>query len=162
MGEPTEGYFERKDSLMTTSVITPQVAAIPFRIRGQGPSIAQRVEVLLVTSSVGLWSVPKGHIDDGRSHAEMAMIESYEEAGVIGLVIEPSLGTFEYVKRAGKRCRVDVYALEVHELLEEWQEMDRRERRWVPLDVAEHEVEFDPVAPLMADFERWLAVGHLT
>ena len=162
MRGPTDGYFERRDSLMTTSVITPQAAAIPFRLTNSGRSLAQRVEVLLVTSSLGLWSVPKGHIDDGRTPAEMAVIESYEEAGVVGVAIEPSLGTFEYIKRAGKRCRVEVFALEVHDLLDEWDEMDRRERRWVSLDAAEHEIEFDPVAPLMADFERWLAVGHLT
>ncbi|HLL59899.1 MAG TPA: NUDIX domain-containing protein, partial [Allosphingosinicella sp.] len=55
-----------------------QVAALPYR-RGADGS----VEVLLVTTrGTGRWMVPKGWPMRGKSHAEAAAQEAFEEAGV--------------------------------------------------------------------------------
>ena len=65
----------------------------------------------------------------------MAALEAFEEAGLVGDVSCERLGEFHYEKRldSGKlrRCRVDVYPMEVSETLQEWPESGERERCWM-------------------------------
>ena len=59
-----------------------QVAAVCFRILSTG------VEFLLVRTSGGRWTFPKGGVQSGLSHAQSAAMEAYEEAGVHGRIEE--------------------------------------------------------------------------
>lgn len=113
-----------------------QAGAIPYRASRDGG-----VEVLIVSTSSGRWSTPKGFIDPGRSAEETASIEALEEAGVIG-TLEEEVGTFEY-ERAGRLHSVRTFVLRVERVLEHWQEEGERERRWVSVEEA-RECAFHP------------------
>ncbi len=109
-----------------------QAAAIPFRFTDAGA-----LEVLLVTTSTGRWTAPKGLIENGHTPAQTACIEALEEAGVIGAVVGRVLGSYESTKE-GATFLVQVFAMRVERVLEKWQEDGHRERRWLsPADAAE-------------------------
>jgi 8-oxo-dGTP pyrophosphatase MutT (NUDIX family) len=108
---------------------TIQAAAIPYRFRPDG-----RFEALLVTSSSGRWTAPKGWIDPGRTGAETAALEALEEAGVIGTVEEPSLGVCTDTTADGDAREMQVFALLVDRVLDHWQEEDTRRRQWMTVD----------------------------
>lgn len=109
----------------------PQAAALPYRFTASG-----EVEVLLVTTSANRWTAPKGVIEEGNTPAQTARLEALEEAGVIGAVEEPDLGSY-MTKRDGRPAPVRVFALRVDRILPKWQESELRERRWVtPTDAA--------------------------
>lgn len=108
-----------------------QAGAVPFRRNARGD-----VEVLLVSNSGGdLWIFPKGHLDPGLSHTDQAALEAYEEAGIVGSILEPGIGNFRYSKNS-RDYEVEVYLMVVREELERWPERASRRRLWVPLDRA--------------------------
>ena len=107
-----------------------QACAIPFRTSPLGG-----IEVLLVTTRGGGWGLPKGGIKQGHSAMRTASLESLEEAGVLGILLEDPVGAYSYRKQ-GKAHRVEVFALRVERLLERWEEEDRRVRVWVPIQEA--------------------------
>lgn len=76
----------------------------------------------------------------GRSLAEAASIEAWEEAGVRGLLGEQPVGSYIYEKLTGSglpvRCEVRVFPIEVTELSDHYPERRRRERRWVTREEA--------------------------
>lgn len=103
-----------------------QAAAIPYRIVGPG-----HVEVLVVTSRTGKWTVPKGSLKPHMTPEEMAALEALEEAGVLGQV-EAAVGQFTYEK-GGREQVVRVFPLRVERQLDRWQEEEVRLRAWVPI-----------------------------
>jgi bis(5'-nucleosidyl)-tetraphosphatase len=70
----------------------PQAGAIVFRAEGD------RTTVLLVRSKKDptIWVFPKGHIDDGESERETAIRETWEEAGVSGILGPPVGAPLEF------------------------------------------------------------------
>jgi len=59
--------------------VRTQFAALPFRVK------EDKVQVLLITSrGTGRWIVPKGWPMEGKTPAESALQEAWEEAGVQG------------------------------------------------------------------------------
>ena len=84
-----------------------QAAAVPFRIRGRVLEVA-----LITTSRGGRWSIPKGNIERGERARESALREALEEAGLVGDLVGPRLGSFRYEKR-GRARSVAVYLLRV-------------------------------------------------
>ena len=85
--------------------------------------------------SLGTWGIPKGTVDPGQTHAETALKEAWEEAGVRGRLVGDSLGTYRYEK-FGRPLTVMLYAMEVLEHHDDWDEADIRERMWASLDEA--------------------------
>lgn len=114
-----------------------QAGAVPYRF-----SAAGRIEVLLITNSSGRWIVPKGGIDPGNSPADQAVLEAYEEAGVVEAEIGGEIGFYDY-ERGGRVHRVRLFALLVRELARDWDEKHRREREWVALEQAIERVAFE-------------------
>ena len=111
-------------------VIT-QIAALPWRRDAAGD-----LQVLLVTSRTNRrWMLPKGWPMSGKSEAEAARVEALEEAGVQGIVDRDPIGSYGYVKDRGQHtargARARVYALEVTDQLDQWDEMHQRDRRWM-------------------------------
>ena len=85
-----------------------QVAALCFRRTDTG------CEVLLVTSrDTGRWVIPKGWPMEGKSSAESAAQEAWEEAGV-------RQGQFD-----------EAPAIEVEDLRDDFPEVHERKRNWV-------------------------------
>lgn len=107
-----------------------QAAAVPFRVRGRV------LELALITSSRGgRWGIPKGNIERGERARESAVREALEEAGLVGDLVGPRLGSFRYEKR-GRARSVAVYLLRVTRELPRWSEDDLRRRKWLRLDKA--------------------------
>ena len=97
-----------------------------------------RAEVLLINGRrTGRWGIPKGGVELGESSCEAAVREAFEEAGVVGICREPSLGSFSYQKR-GKPlpCRVAVHLIEVSNLENAFPEVHVRTPRWFDADNA--------------------------
>lgn len=117
---------------------------------------ARGVEVLLVTSlSTKRWIVPKGWPMEGKSLAQAALQEAWEEAGVKGAVDEYPVGSYGYQKlvKGGipVTCRCSVYRIAVEGLAPAWPEKGRRERRWLRPAEAAKLVEEDELSALIRD-----------
>jgi 8-oxo-dGTP pyrophosphatase MutT (NUDIX family) len=67
---------------LTRATLPLQVAAVCYRRRGV------EIEFLLVNTTRGKWTFPKGDPEPHLSHSQAAQTEALEEAGVIG-VAEP-------------------------------------------------------------------------
>ncbi len=108
-----------------------QIAALCHRGRGAG------LEVLLITSrTTRRWIIPKGWPVHGTDAAGTALHEAWEEAGVRHRGdTPPRIGRYRYDKiLAGGlpvATDVDVYAIEVEALLDDFPEVRDRERRWM-------------------------------
>jgi 8-oxo-dGTP pyrophosphatase MutT (NUDIX family) len=92
-------------------------------------------KVLLVTSrGTGRWIVPKGWPMPGRSLAEAATQEAWEEAGVRGRVAEMPMASYRYDKQQDHGFAVPIevrlFRLEVDELADDYPEAHERKRRW--------------------------------
>jgi 8-oxo-dGTP pyrophosphatase MutT (NUDIX family) len=98
---------------------------------------------------------------EGHAASESAAQEAYEEAGVRGQMTSPAIGHYGYSKRirgrAKKRFRVDVFALEVTEVLDLWPEAHERTRQWL----SPHEAAAQVNEPELAALIRTFAGGQL-
>jgi 8-oxo-dGTP pyrophosphatase MutT (NUDIX family) len=72
-----------------------QVAAVCYRIRDGG------AEFLLVRTRGGRWTFPKGSLESGLTHAEVAALEAFEEAGVHGRMEATSFARYTRRKHPG-------------------------------------------------------------
>ena len=117
-----------------------QVAALPVRRSPNGS-----LSVLLVTSrETRRWVIPKGWLWPDRDDHLAAAEEAREEAGVLGLALPNSIGSYTCCKRHPDGpipVRVHVYLLEVREELASWPERDQRDRAWFELLDAATKVE---------------------
>jgi 8-oxo-dGTP pyrophosphatase MutT (NUDIX family) len=93
-------------------------------------------KVCLVTSSSGRrWVIPKGVIDPGQTAGETALNETWEEAGLAGVLHTEPLGSYLYEKYGGM-CHVTVFLMQVTEEADEWPERTTRQRIWLTLEEA--------------------------
>ncbi|MDX8348167.1 NUDIX hydrolase [Cognatiyoonia sp. IB215446] len=112
-----------------------QVAALCTRQGHKG------TQVLLVQSSRGRWILPKGWPMDGRTDAEAAKLEAWEEAGVAkGSVGKAPIARFMTKKRfedgTTAPCLVTVYPIAVTTMTKTYPEAELRRRRWVSVKKA--------------------------
>ncbi|MFD2175574.1 NUDIX hydrolase [Rhodobacter lacus] len=107
-----------------------QVAALCRR------KIEDELEVLLVTSlDTGRWIVPKGWPMRGKTLAEAALREAWEEAGITGTVHAEAVGNYVYTKHRktglDQRCEVLCFLVDVETMEDKFPEAGRRKRVWV-------------------------------
>jgi 8-oxo-dGTP pyrophosphatase MutT (NUDIX family) len=103
------------------SEFTRQAAAIPVK---DGM-------VCLITSSNGKrWVIPKGLIDPGHTAGESALLEAWEEAGLVGALRPEPVGSYLYAKY-GQTYHVTVFVLDVTEARADWPERQLRQRCWL-------------------------------
>lgn len=117
------------------------------------------LEVLLITSlNSKRWIMPKGWPEPDMTAAESAAREAFEEAGVAGPIGDMPLGTYHYLKEkkdgSGLPCRVDVFALEVTQELQDWPEKGARKMAWVTLDQAIAQVSEPGLRQVLKDFRE--------
>jgi len=93
-----------------------QSSVVPFIKDNDGLKI-----VLISSLKSKKWIVPKGVIEKPLSPQDSAAKEALEEAGVEGEVGNEPIGYFEYEKWGGI-CKVQVFALRVEKVLEDWAE----------------------------------------
>lgn len=106
-----------------------QVAALCWRNTKAEP------QVLLIRSlDSNRWIIPKGWPMRGKTLAEAAQIEAWEEAGVSGQISTAPIGTFHYAKRRAtglkQPCTVQVFALHVADRDDDFPEADLRQAKW--------------------------------
>jgi 8-oxo-dGTP pyrophosphatase MutT (NUDIX family) len=120
------------------------------------------VQVLLVTSrETRRWVLPKGWTERRHTAAAQAAVEAFEEAGIRGAIARKPIGSYAYLKRIedGRTlpCKVDVFAMQAVEELEDWPEKSERQRRWFSLPEAAMAVEEGGLVTLMLQLARPLA-----
>ena len=103
------------------SDVRTQFAALCYRV------VKKKVKVLVISSrGTGRWIVPKGWPMDGKTPADAALQEAWEEAGVIGKVVSAPLGLYSYQKVQEDApdfpCVAVVYAVKVKSLAKEFPE----------------------------------------
>ena len=126
-----------------------QTGALPWRLAAN-----KRIEVLLVTSRrSGRWTIPKGWPMPGKSLAEAAEQEAFEEAGVRGTIDPKPIGTFRHVKTllVTGELEVDivVHPLWVDRELPKWPELGQRKRKWFSVKEAAKRVHSPELAELI-------------
>jgi 8-oxo-dGTP pyrophosphatase MutT (NUDIX family) len=95
-----------------------QAAAVCYRQNGSS------VEFLLVKTSSGKWTFPKGRLNPSMSASESAAREAWEEAGVHGQIAKKHFGSYVDTKRAlghdlrTSEVRILAYLLEVYHTVE--------------------------------------------
>ena len=106
----------------------------PSSVLRQAGVIALSGEQICVVSSRSgkRWVVPKGCLEPGKTAAEIALQEAWEEAGLVGVLQPEPVGTYLYEK-AGILCHVTVFLMNVTDTAEFWPEHDFRERCWLPV-----------------------------
>jgi len=128
-----------------------QVAALPWR--GEGDAL----RVLLVSSrETRRWVIPKGWPMKAKADHAAAAQEAYEEAGLVGVINDQSIGEYEYLKKlksgAARLVKVDVYPLEVTTELEDWPEKGQRTLEWMKPVEAALAVQEPALRDLIANF----------
>jgi 8-oxo-dGTP pyrophosphatase MutT (NUDIX family) len=100
-----------------------QAGAVVFRTDGGS------VRILLVRSrkNPGVWVFPKGHVEAGESHADAALREAGEEAGILGTLVGPVGPTLAF--RSGDESVAVKYYL-VH-LTADAASPEGREKAWL-------------------------------
>ncbi len=127
-----------------------QVAAVCYRIRGS------HLEFLLVQTSGGRWIFPKGGVEPGRTHAESAALEAFEEAGVHGR-IEKIAFTRYYRRKSAQSPTKEEPAVSAHlcevSRLERPQESNRHPS-WFSADKAKQRLRKDRAPEIGAELLR--------
>ena len=112
--------------------------AVPFR------RVGGEIQFLMITSRrTRRWIFPKGSLIEGLSPAQTAAEEAFEEAGVRGTVGPAPIGHYHALKSgpAGETTlSIEMYPLAVDEQLDQWPEMDERQRQWVTLAQAQRQL----------------------
>jgi len=107
--------------------IPVQSGVIPFRRTARG------LEILLITSNTRKrWIIPKGNVEAHLGRLESARREAYEEAGVKGHIQRLAFGTYRHSSSTGPTI-VEVYLMEVEQMLDVWPEQHVRVREWMTL-----------------------------
>lgn len=115
---------------------------------------AQGTEVLLVrTLDTGRWILPKGWPMDGKTLAEAAAIEAWEEAGARGRVLPGEFARIPSNKRRAGGLEVPtdlvIFRMDQVELVDEYPEAGHRERRMLPVAQAAARADVDAIGDLI-------------
>jgi 8-oxo-dGTP pyrophosphatase MutT (NUDIX family) len=119
------------------------MASSPSVIRQAGVLAINGDHICVVSSRGGKrWVVPKGCLEPGKTAAEIALQEAWEEAGLVGVLQPEPVGSYLYEK-AGFTCHVTVFLMSVTETADQWPEDHFRQRTWLPVAQALRRIE-DP------------------
>ena len=128
-----------------------QFAALPWR-RREG-----KIELLLVTTRGGeRWIIPKGWPMEGKTPAASALVEAWEEGGVVGQARGQCLGVYSYAKTGADGtlpCLAMLYPVKVKALAKHFPEKGQRKRMWCSRRKAARLVEAPDLARLIRDFD---------
>jgi 8-oxo-dGTP pyrophosphatase MutT (NUDIX family) len=131
---------------------TTQFAALAWRLSEGGT----RQVMLLTSRETRRWIIPKGWPMKKRKPAEVASQEAYEEAGLIGQIVDKRpVGTFHYEKRLAKKealCQVRVFLFRVDRQLDDWPEKNQRETKWFDANEAASIVDEGGLAEIIERF----------
>ena len=107
-----------------------QSAVIPFKLENG------KLKLFMISNRKrSRWIFPKGIIEQHLTPQQSAAKEAFEEAGIKGNVYSNESGNYRY-KKWGGICTVQVYLLQIEEILNDWQEENFRNRIWVGIQEA--------------------------
>jgi 8-oxo-dGTP pyrophosphatase MutT (NUDIX family) len=126
-----------------------QTGALPYRLSG-----ARQVEILLVTGRRSRrWIIPKGWPVPGKTLAESAAQEAFEEAGIEGTIDPEPLGSFRHAKSGLAMGDIEVsivvHAMYVERELSEYPECRDRKRKWFTAEEAADKVDSEELGKLI-------------
>ncbi len=138
------------------SAVPLQSGALAWRPKGK-----RKAEVLLVTGRRSRrWMIPKGWPMPGKSLADSAAQEAFEEAGIEGTIDPRPIGTFRHVKQhllVGEiEVDIIVHLLAVSRELSDWPERGERSRKWFALEDAASRVDSAQLKKLIVQFGKTL------
>nr|WP_025059947.1 NUDIX hydrolase [Sulfitobacter donghicola] len=118
---------------------------------------AGKVQILLITSRRRKrWIVPKGWPMEGKTPAACALIEAWEEAGVVGKASDDCIGVYSYERlREGEEtipCLAMLYPVKVKKLRSKFPEVRDRRRKWVSRKKAAKMVQHKELGKLITGF----------
>jgi 8-oxo-dGTP pyrophosphatase MutT (NUDIX family) len=120
-----------------------------------GTIIIKNKSVLLIRQNQGHISFPKGHVEEGETHQETALRETYEETGIKAKIISNKEYIVNYDTKEGINKNVIFFLAEV---LEDGdmhpQECEIREVFWTPIDDAAELLTYDNMKNL------WLEIRN--
>jgi 8-oxo-dGTP pyrophosphatase MutT (NUDIX family) len=123
-----------------------QAGTLPFFRTDEG-----ELQIMLITTTGKRrrWTTPKGTIES-TDHSPLcaARRETLEEAGVKGILYPEQAGEFFYHKWGGL-CRVQLFLLEITDILPLWEEATQRDRAFVTLSEAIKRVDVPEVQHLL-------------
>lgn len=128
-----------------------QTGVLPWRLAAK-----KRIEVLLVTSRrSGRWTIPKGWPMPGKTLAEAAAQEAFEEAGVRGTVDPKPIGRVRHIKQkiltGDLAVTIVVHPMWVDREFPKWPELGQRKRRWFAPKEAARRVDSAELGDLIRD-----------
>lgn len=96
---------------------------------------SRKIIIILITSrNSKQWIVPKGNRVPNKSKRESALLEAYEEAGLIGQIDE-NLKFRIFIMSHGKKVDLTLYPMRVNKrLIKKWPESQQRKRIEVSCD----------------------------
>lgn len=106
-----------------------------------------------------IWSLPKGHIEEGETAEDAAVREVFEETGITSSIVS-SLGTIDFWFMADDRRihkTVHHFLLEAHDLELSDADAEVTEVAWVPLDEVADRLAYPDERRLVARVEEALA-----
>jgi len=140
-----------------------QVGALVYRPASpaslaDSPLKQRNYEVLLITSRrTGRWIIPKGWPMRGRTLAQAALIETYEEAGIRGISDEKMCGHYHYAKNdmpmgENNRFHVVVFPVLYQRQAKRWPEQSERRVEWMSPAAAAARVEESGLKKILKRF----------
>lgn len=144
---------EIEDRTSSSGMAATQFAALCYRVTKK-----KGTQILLITSrDTGRWVIPKGWPMKGKSDAEAAEREAFEEAGATGWLCADCAGLFTYdkvLKDGSKQpVVVSVFPMQVDRLVSDFPEKGQRRRKWYSPDRAAARVDEPELKDLMRGFD---------
>jgi len=98
----------------------------------QSSAIPVREDLVCMVSSRSRqrWVFPKGRIEARQSASEAAIVETWEEAGLLGVITGDTVGSYVYEKY-NREHHVTVYVMKVVDERADWPERGERQRQWI-------------------------------
>lgn len=93
----------------------------------------KNVEIYLVTSRhSGAWILPKGQEEKELGKRQVALLEAYEEAGLLGKIKSSQYIDLIYYRK-GRKVVMRIFPMKVTKILKQWPESHERKRVLVKL-----------------------------
>jgi len=137
---------------MKSELVFEQAAVLPYKLTESGCSI-----YLITSLRRKKWILPKGVVESDELPLYTAIRETYEEAGLIGMVYDDPIGMWSKHKWGGV-CNITVYVMKVAVSLDQWPEANVRQRVEIPYEggLWRSMVEDHGISECIEQFGSWL------
>jgi len=105
-----------------------EIGSFPFLYK------KRKMYIMIITSISGKsWILPKGQPEDDLNKSQVAVLETYEEAGIKGIICDKK---FREEFKRDEDGTIVIYPLLIKKILPSWPEKSKRERRLVTIKEA--------------------------